>query len=157
MSRLHVHLHVRDLEQSIAFYTTLFGAVPAREEKGHAKWMLEDPRVNFAISTGGSAGLSHLGIQVDDDAELRRASARAEAAAGSIVVEKDARCCYAAGNKAWASDPQGVQWETFHTLADLDEPGTGAAFVLVNGAPAALDAACACAPSPAAQRTACCA
>ena len=141
MSRLHVHLHVRDLEQSIRFYTTLFACEPARHEGGYAKWMLDDPKVNFAISTGGEhAGVGHLGIQVDSDEELAAVSARAQEAAGAVLVERGARCCYATGNKAWAEDPQGVRWETFHTTGHLDEPGHSAEESFVSGVDGKRDA-----------------
>jgi len=134
MSRLHVHLHVRDLAQSIRFYETLFGAAPTRREPGYAKWQLEDPKVNFAISEShGDTGIGHLGIQVDSDDELAAVSVRAQAAAGAILVERGARCCYATGDKAWAEDPQGVRWETFHTTGVLAEAGQGAAETFVSG------------------------
>ena len=119
MNRLHVHLHVRDIAQSVRFYSTLFGAEPAKREPDYAKWMLDDPRVNFAISTGGEEGLSHLGIQVEDDAALAAATLRAKDAAGSVIEETNANCCYAVSDKAWATDPQGVRWETFRTTGDL--------------------------------------
>jgi len=127
MNRLHVHLHVHDIGQSVRFYSTLFGAEPAKRETDYAKWMLDNPRVNFAISTGGEPGLGHLGIQVEDDAALAEATERARNAAGSVVEEKSANCCYAVGDKAWASDPQGVRWETFRTTGDLTVYGVGAA------------------------------
>ena len=127
MSRLHVHLSVRDLNESVRFYSTLFGHEPTRIERGYAKWMLDDPRANFAISEGSDhTGLSHLGIQVDSDAELASVAERAKAAAGQVLHEEGARCCYAVGNKAWAEDPQGVRWEQFHTLHDAEEFGAGA-------------------------------
>ena len=126
MRNFHAHLHVKDLETSITFYSALFGANPTRVKPGYAKWMLEDPKVNFAISTGEPVGVSHLGFQVETDEELVEASARANAAAGTVLVEKGANCCYATGNKTWAEDPQGVVWETFHTTGELDEAGTGA-------------------------------
>jgi predicted enzyme related to lactoylglutathione lyase len=126
MRAFHAHLHVRDLEKSITFYSALFGAKPTRVKQGYAKWMLEDPKVNFAISTGQPVGVSHLGFQVDSDEELADASARAKAAAGTVLAEKGARCCYATGNKTWAEDPQGVIWETFHTTGEFDEASTGA-------------------------------
>ncbi len=126
MSRLHVHLHVRDIAQSVRFYSTLFGTEPAKREVDYAKWMLDNPRVNFAISTGGEVGLSHLGIQVEDDAALAEATARATNAAGSVIEEKGANCCYAIGDKAWATDPQGVRWETFRTTGGLTVYGVGA-------------------------------
>lgn len=126
MNRLHVHLHVNDLAQSVRFYSALFAAEPSKREVDYAKWMLDDPRVNFAISTGGEAGLSHLGIQVDDDNALAEATARALKAAGSVFEEKNANCCYAVSDKAWATDPQGVRWETFRTTGDLTVYGVGA-------------------------------
>lgn len=126
MSRLHVHLHVNDLAQSVRFYSALFGTEPSKREADYAKWMLDDPHVNFAISTGGEAGLSHLGIQVDDDSALAAATARAVKAAGSVLEEKSANCCYAVSDKAWAIDPQGVRWETFRTTGDLTVYGVGA-------------------------------
>jgi catechol 2,3-dioxygenase-like lactoylglutathione lyase family enzyme len=127
MNRLHVHLSVQDLAQSVRFYSALFGAEPTRIETDYAKWMLEDPRVNFAISTGGGkAGLSHLGIQVEDKTELTHATARAKAAAGQVLIEEGANCCYAKGDKSWAEDPQGVRWETFLTSGDLTVFGIGA-------------------------------
>jgi catechol 2,3-dioxygenase-like lactoylglutathione lyase family enzyme len=126
MNRLHVHLHVHDISQSVRFYSALFGSAPAKREADYAKWMLENPRVNFAISTGGEAGLSHLGIQVEDNAALAEATTRAKRAAGSVVEEKNANCCYAVSDKAWATDPQGVRWETFRTTGDLTVYGVGA-------------------------------
>lgn len=127
MNRLHVHLHVRDVAESVRFYSALFGAEPTRLENDYAKWMLDDPRVNFAISArGGEVGLSHLGIQVESDDALAEISARAKNAAGQVLVERGANCCYALGDKAWAEDPQGVRWETFHTKGDLTTYGVGA-------------------------------
>ncbi|HXC54763.1 MAG TPA: ArsI/CadI family heavy metal resistance metalloenzyme [Rhizomicrobium sp.] len=126
MNRLHVHLHVHDVAQSVRFYSALFGTAPARQQADYAKWMLDDPLVNFAISSGGEAGLGHLGIQVEDAAALAQATARAKEAAGSVFEEQGARCCYAIGDKAWVSDPQGVRWETFRTTGDLTVYGVGA-------------------------------
>jgi catechol 2,3-dioxygenase-like lactoylglutathione lyase family enzyme len=127
MNRLHVHLNVRDIDQSVRFYSALFGTEPVKREADYAKWMLEDPRVNFAISArGGEAGLSHLGIQVGDAPELANATARAKAAAGQVLVENGASCCYAKSDKSWAEDPQGVRWETFLTAGDLTTFGIGA-------------------------------
>lgn len=127
MNRLHVHLNVRDLAQSVRFYSALFGTEPTKLESDYAKWMLEDPRVNFAISARGSeAGLDHLGIQVESDAELGTVTDRAKAAAGQVLVEEGASCCYARSDKSWAEDPQGVRWETFFTKGDLTSFGIGA-------------------------------
>jgi catechol 2,3-dioxygenase-like lactoylglutathione lyase family enzyme len=152
MSRLHVHLHVRDLDQSIRFYSTLFALAPTRIEPGYAKWMLDDPRVNFAISEGGAHegaqfGIGHLGIQVDSDDELADRSARAKAAAGAVMIERGAQCCYATGNKAWSEDPQGVKWETFLTTGTLSTAGEGAdeTFIERDGKVESLDSpACGC-------------
>jgi len=117
---------VHDIVQSVRFYSMLFGTEPAKREPDYAKWMLDNPHVNFAISTGGVAGLSHLGIQVEDDVALAAATERAKNAAGSILEEKGANCCYAVSDKAWATDPQGVRWETFRTTGDLTVYGVGA-------------------------------
>ena len=120
MKRFHVHLHVQDLAQSIAFYARLFDAAPTRQESDYAKWMLDDPPVNFAISTRGSTpGLDHLGIQTDDAAELAALKARAEAADLALLDEGATTCCYARSEKHWVTDPQGVAWEHFHTLGDI--------------------------------------
>lgn len=150
MKRFHVHLHVSDLDQSIAFYSRLFGAQPARVENDYAKWMLEDPRVNFAISTrGGAAGLDHLGFQVDDASELAEMKARAADADMALLDEGTATCCYARSEKHWVTDPQGVAWEHFHTLGDIPVFNEAAA---QNSTPAA---AC-CAPAVPAAKAACC-
>jgi len=126
VNRLHVHLHVHDIAQSVRFYSALFGAEPSKREPDYAKWMLDDPRVNFAISSGGAPGLGHLGIQVEDAAALDAATARAKSAS-EVFEEKAAQCCYAVSDKAWATDPQGVRWETFHTTGDITTYGTGTA------------------------------
>ncbi|MGA8052337.1 MAG: ArsI/CadI family heavy metal resistance metalloenzyme [Burkholderiales bacterium] len=127
MKRFHVHVAVDDLAASIRFYSAVFG-MPATVEKGdYAKWMLEDPRVNFAISSRGlKPGLDHLGIQVDSDAELtalRTEVAKAEIAA---LDQPGAACCYATSNKYWTTDPQGIAWETFRTLGDIPVFGADA-------------------------------
>jgi catechol 2,3-dioxygenase-like lactoylglutathione lyase family enzyme len=117
MKRLHVHVAVDDIEQAVPFYRALFGEPPQIVRPDYAKWMLEDPRVNFAISARGrQAGLDHLGIQVDDDTELADVS-RALSDTGAPIVEEEAvTCCYARGNKTWVADPAGLLWETFHTV-----------------------------------------
>jgi catechol 2,3-dioxygenase-like lactoylglutathione lyase family enzyme len=118
--RFHVHLHVQDLDQSIGFYSKLFAAEPSRRESDYAKWMLDDPRINFAISTrGGAPGVDHLGFQVDDAAELGELRERAAAADMAMAVEEGGSCCYARSDKHWITDPQGIAWEHFHTLADV--------------------------------------
>lgn len=120
MKRFHVHAHVADLQASVAFYSKLFAAEPARLESDYAKWMLDDPRINFAISTrGGTPGVDHLGIQTDDAAELDELRARARAADMTLLDEGETTCCYARSEKHWVADPQGIAWEHFHTLDSI--------------------------------------
>lgn len=120
MKRFHVHMHVDDLAKSIAFYSKLFAAEPARVETDYAKWMLEDPRVNFAISTrGDKPGVDHLGFQVDEASELAELKARAQGADMALLDEGATTCCYARSDKHWITDPQGVAWEHFHTLGNI--------------------------------------
>jgi lactoylglutathione lyase len=117
MKRFHVHAHVDDLSASIAFYTKLFGDDPVRVESDYAKWMIEDPRVNFAISTrGGKAGVDHLGLQTDTEEELVELKDRARAADLSVFDEGQVTCCHARSEKHWVTDPQGIAWEHFRTL-----------------------------------------
>ena len=117
MKRLHVHVAVHDLKQSIRFYSALFAAQPAVEKGDYAKWMLDDPRVNFAISTrGGKTGLDHLGIQAENGGELEEIGSRLAQADVSTLEQKGASCCYAKSDKYWTLDPQGIAWESFHTL-----------------------------------------
>ena len=126
MKRFHVHLHVEDLDRSIGFYSKLFGAEPTRVERGYAKWMIDDPRLNFAISTrGGKTGVDHLGLQTDDADELATLKSRAAAADLALFDEGETRCCYAHSEKHWITDPQGVAWEHFHTLGDIPVFGNG--------------------------------
>jgi hypothetical protein len=120
MKRFHVHLHVQDLAQSIGFYAQLFAAPPSKRESDYAKWMLEDPPVNFAISTRGTAtGIDHVGIQTDNAEELAELKARAQAADMALLDEGNTTCCYARSEKHWVTDPQGLAWEHFHTLGDI--------------------------------------
>ena len=131
MKRLHVHVAVHDLKQSIRFYSTLFAALPAVEKDDYAKWMLDDPRVNFAISTRGrKAGLDHLGIQAENGGELEEIGSRLALADVSVLPQKGASCCYAKSDKYWTIDPQGIAWESFHTLDSVpvfgDDTRTGA-------------------------------
>lgn len=120
MKRFHVHAHVQDLQASIAFYSRLFGAAPTRVESDYAKWMIDDPRINFAISTrGGEPGVDHLGIQTDSAEELAELKARAEAADLALQDEGETTCCYARSEKHWVTDPQGIAWEHFHTLDSI--------------------------------------
>src|SRR5687767_5470404 len=117
VKRLHVHVAVHDLQQSIRFYSALFAAEPAVIRDDYAKWMLDDPRVNFAISTrAGKAGLDHLGIQAENGAELEELGVRLAQADVAITAQKGASCCYAKSDKYWTIDPQGIAWESFHTL-----------------------------------------
>ena len=128
MKRLHVHMAVENLDQSIRFYSTLFAAEPTVVKPDYAKWMLEDPRVNFAISThnGRAAGLDHLGIQVEDGGELQEVYGRLKAADRPVLEEGMTTCCYAKSEKSWIADPAGVLWETFHTVGESTTYGTGA-------------------------------
>jgi len=121
MKRFHVHLGVPDLAASIRFYSNLFGMPPTVEKPDYAKWMLDDPRVNFAIShRGARAGLNHLGLQAESSDELADIRAGFAAAdADAVYDEPDVTCCYARGNKHWTRDPQGIAWEAFHTLDDV--------------------------------------
>ena len=120
MKRFHVHVSVKDLPESVRFYSKLFGALPAVERADYAKWMLEDPRINFAISQRGRAtGVNHLGFQVDSDDELKALRRQAADAELSALEQSDAACCYAKSDKYWIEDPQGVAWETFHTLGAI--------------------------------------
>jgi catechol 2,3-dioxygenase-like lactoylglutathione lyase family enzyme len=118
MKRLHVHVAVADLTQSIGFYSTLFGSAPTVTKPDYAKWMLDDPRVNFAISTRAERahGVDHLGIQVESDGELRELASRLKAAGETTRDQEATTCCYAQSNKAWVNDPSGIRWETFFTF-----------------------------------------
>jgi catechol 2,3-dioxygenase-like lactoylglutathione lyase family enzyme len=117
MKRLHVHVGVENLDQSIAFYSSLFGNEPSVTKSDYAKWMLEDPRVNFAISCkeGATKGVEHLGIQVEDEAELADVYGRLKVAGGPVLEEGATTCCYAKSEKSWITDPDGVVWEAFLT------------------------------------------
>ena len=141
MKRFHVHVAVDDLEANIRFYSTVFGSEPTVRKVDYAKWMLEDPRINFAISQrGAKAGVDHLGFQVDSDAELsalRKQIGEAEIAA---LDQPDATCCYARSDKYWITDPQGIAWETYRTLGE-------AAIYGADTQKSAEGAAC-CAPGP---------
>jgi catechol 2,3-dioxygenase-like lactoylglutathione lyase family enzyme len=120
MKRFHVHVAVHDLRQSIRFYSSLFGAAPSVAKDDYAKWMLDDPRVNFAISTrGAKAGLDHLGLQAETGAELEEIGSRLAQADVSVTPQKGAACCYAKSDKYWTIDPQGIAWESFRTLGTV--------------------------------------
>lgn len=127
MKRLHVHVSVDDLAQSIRFYSTLFAAEPAITKPDYAKWMLDDPRVNFAISKrGGQTGLDHLGIQVETPDELHEVYCRLQRADRPVLEEGATTCCYAKSEKSWITDPQGVSWETFLTSGESTVYGDSA-------------------------------
>ncbi len=143
MKRLHVHVSVDRLEPSIAFYSALFGADPVTRKPDYAKWLLEDPRVNFAISRkdDNATGLNHLGIQVEDEGELAEVHARLGAANIASQTESCARCCYAESDKHWAVDPTGIVWETYRTMGSIavygDDRGQNVARILAEPVPAA--------------------
>ena len=121
MKRFHVHVAVKDLESSIRFYSALFGVEPTVTKTDYAKWMVDDPRINFAISERGArTGVNHLGLQVDSDEELEQLRVQAQRADLAAAAEKNVSCCYARGNKYWYTDPQGVAWETYHTLEQVE-------------------------------------
>jgi hypothetical protein len=120
MKRFHVHVHVDDLAKNIAFYSAMFNAQPTRVEGDYAKWMLEDPRINFAISSRGrKPGVGHLGLQVDSQDELTALKENAHKADMALFDEGKTSCCYAKSDKYWVTDPQGVAWEQFHTLGNI--------------------------------------
>ena len=127
MKRLHVNVGVSDLEASIAFYNSLFASEPTVVKEDYAKWMLEDPRVNFAITTRGSRkGLDHLGIQVENEAELGEVYDRLKTAGAPTIEEGETTCCYARSEKSWVFDPDSIAWETFLTLGESPVYGTDA-------------------------------
>ena len=155
MKRFHVHVAVDDLKRSIGFYSALFAAQPNVVKPDYAKWMLDDPRVNFAISTRGrEPGLDHLGIQAESGDELKEIYARLHEAGGNIVEQGQTACCYAKSEKSWIDDPAGISWETFHTTGEATHYGTS----VQKGAQIAHAKAC-CEPkpdSPNAATSACC-
>lgn len=172
MKRFHVHVSVDDLAQSIRFYSALFAAEPSVVEPDYAKWMLEDPRVNFAISTGGGhpgrldigdprlrrRGVSHLGIQAEDEGELAEVYDRLSRAERPVVEEKDAACCYAKSDKQWVADPQGLAWETFLTHERVTVYGNSRSLSKLSEASGG-PSTCGCAPAeltPPASAEACC-
>src|SRR5687767_4105133 len=148
MKRLHVHVGVNDLQQSIGFYSTLFGAGPTVMKPDYAKWMLDDPRVNFAISAGNHAakGIEHLGIQVESDEELAEVYGRLKAADRPLLEEGATTCCYAKSEKSWIADPDGVVWEAFFTSGEATVYGDSPALTALSGN--AADNACCDAETP---------
>lgn len=120
MKRLHIHIGVKNMEESIRFYNALFGETPSKQKEDYAKWMLDDPHVNFAISTRvGTSGLDHLGIQVDAPSELEALRGKMSAANISTHSDGETTCCYAKSEKSWIEDPNGVAWEAYHTMEDV--------------------------------------
>jgi catechol 2,3-dioxygenase-like lactoylglutathione lyase family enzyme len=154
MKRLHVHVGVNDLAESIQFYSTLFGVAPTVTKDDYAKWMLEDPRVNFAISAGNAQkGIEHLGIQVESGEELSQVYGRLKAADRPVLEEGTTTCCYAKSEKSWIADPQGVVWEAFLTSGEATVYGDNPA-LLVFSENASETACCAPALAP---KAVCCA
>lgn len=155
MKRLHVHVGVESLEQSIRFYSTLFAAEPTVIKSDYAKWMLEDPRVNFAISAGSDAakGIEHLGIQVESAQELTEVYDRLRAADRPVLEEGATTCCYAKSEKSWIADPQGVVWEAFFTNGESTVYGDSPALAALSDN--AGEASC-CVPAMPAQQGDCC-
>ena len=152
MKRLHVHVAVDDLQRSIGFYSALFAAQPSVTKSDYAKWMLDDPRVNFAISTRGrQAGLDHLGIQVENKDELKEIYARLHKAGGNVIEQGQTSCCYAKSEKSWIDDPAGISWETFLTTGESTDYGDGTG---ERDARVAHEKAC-CVPEVAPAPTAC--
>jgi catechol 2,3-dioxygenase-like lactoylglutathione lyase family enzyme len=162
MKRLHLHVSVPDLAQSIQFYETLFGAAPSVVKDDYAKWMLDDPRVNFAISRqpNRAAGVDHVGIQVETNAELAELAGRLKAAGAQTFDEEATTCCYAKSDKSWVADPAGVRWETFYTFGEATTYGTSDALAALEAAASPQAACCGPAPkaepAPAAAAGACC-
>jgi catechol 2,3-dioxygenase-like lactoylglutathione lyase family enzyme len=149
MKRFHVHVRVADLDESVRFYSALFGQRPTLIKPDYAKWMLEDPPVNFAITSGAARpAIDHLGLQVESDPELASIAQRLHAAGQSVLKQENATCCYARGNKGWVADPNGISWETFHTLGESAVYGND-----IAPRTAAREACCA---PPASEPAACC-
>lgn len=155
MKRLHVHVGVNDLDQSIRFYSTLFAAEPTVVKGDYAKWMLEDPRVNFAISSGNAhKGVEHLGIQVESGDELTEVYGRLKSADRPLLEEGKTTCCYAKSEKSWIADPDGVVWEAFHTVGDSTVYGDSVGLSAIS-ADAAQGNCCAPATAPSACAASC--
>ena len=120
MKRFHVHVAVKDLQESVRFYSAMFGSEPTVQKPDYAKWMLDDPRVNFAISQRSQTlGVNHLGVQAETEEELAGIHAKLQQADGVVVAEKGAHCCYAKSDKYWVTDPQGIAWESFRSLGAI--------------------------------------
>ena len=146
MKRIHIHIGVEKLDESIRFYSAIFGAEPVKTKSDYAKWMLEDPRVNFAISTRASKnGVDHLGIQVDDNDELQEIRTRLKAADLAVFEEGETVCCYAKSEKSWVQDPAGIAWEAYRTMEDAQ--------IFSSKVAVSVSACCA---EPSISQTACC-
>lgn len=146
MKRLHVHIAVKDLKESVRFYSTLFGQEPSKLKEDYAKWMLDDPSVNFAISDRGQKyGLDHLGVQVDSDEEFEIITKNLQNAERELYDQGTAECCYAKSVKAWVKDPSGIAWETYRTMADIETFG-----------PKKEDKSACCVPEATKSKTGCC-
>lgn len=147
MKRFHIHVGVKDLNHSVQFYSTLFGQQPTKLKEDYAKWMLEDPKVNFAISTRvNELGVDHLGIQVDESSELSVLTERLKKADLGIYGEGETTCCYAESAKAWVKDPSGIAWETYHTMNDAE---------VFSEKPKQASASACCAPKPTSAKSCC--
>jgi catechol-2,3-dioxygenase len=147
MKRFHIHVGVKNIEESVNFYSTLFGQKPSKQKEDYAKWMLEDPRLNFAISTRTNTnGVDHLGIQVEENAELEELTNRLKNADLKLFDQGEATCCYATSNKAWVQDPTGIAWEAYQNMGDAD---------IFSEKVVKKDEAACCAPA-AATKSSCC-
>jgi hypothetical protein len=145
MKRMHVHVSVENIDNAVTFYSALFATQPSVVKPDYAKWMLDDPRVNFAISTRGrEPGLDHLGIQVESQNELLEVYGRLRQAGGNIVEQGQTACCYARSEKSWIDDPAGISWETFHTTGETTDYGDGSGERVAR---VAHENSC-CAPAP---------
>jgi len=154
MKRFHSHVRVDDLESSVRFYSTLFGTEPAVLKSDYAKWMLDDPRVNFAITAGSTfPGLDHLGLQVESDEDLEVIAQRLDDAGQLVKKQENASCCYARGNKGWVFDPSGISWETFHTFGESTVYGNDRRPMTGGIEPKSAESCCTPAPASA---SACC-
>jgi predicted lactoylglutathione lyase len=156
MKRMHVHVAVDDLQRSVCFYSALFAAQPSAIKPDYAKWMLDDPRVNFAISTRGrQAGLDHLGIQAENPDELKEIYARLNQAGGKVIEQGQTQCCYAKSEKSWIDDPSGIAWETFHTTGESTDYGDGSGERVARVAHEKASEKSCCAPAPTPTPAAC--
>ena len=157
MKRMHLHVSVPDLDQSIRFYATLFGAQPSVVKPDYARWTLDDPRVNFAISQRGAAvGVDHVGVQVENPSELAELAGRLKAAGETTFDEAAVTCCYAKGDKSWVRDPSGVRWETFFTYGEATAYGEDPAALAAAVAPGACCGGAAKVAAPDVTASSCC-